>query len=52
MINELKTFLLNTGYFKDNEYLISYLSLINGYSTNIAGYSERITFYTFVQKVM
>ena len=41
MINELKTFLLNTGYFKDNEYLISYLSLINGYSTNIAGYSER-----------
>lgn len=41
MINELKNFLLSTGYFKDNEYLSAYLSLINEYSADTIGHSEK-----------
>ena len=41
MINELKNFLLDTGYFKDNEYLTAYLSLINQHTTSAIGHSEK-----------
>lgn len=41
MINELKNILLDTRYFNDNEYLTAYLSLVDNYSTNAPGYSEK-----------
>lgn len=41
MINKLKSFLLNTSYFDDNEYLTAYLSLLSNYATDFDGYYEK-----------
>lgn len=41
MINMLKNLLLNTGYFKDNEYLTAYISLLNEHTESNSGYVEQ-----------
>ena len=55
MINELKAILLNTGFFKDNEYLTAYVSLLTNYNKCQVGYEERhhvipVAVYKYIYK--
>ena len=40
IMNQLKTLLLATGYFKDNEYLSAYVELMHNFNTDASGHRE------------